>query len=73
MEPLQPGEHYRCKSCGNLTRFNVTRTLRLFEYQHFQVDGTLKAVEERQTLKEVIEKVECRWCGAYKEVEVIKV
>jgi hypothetical protein len=54
---------YRCRSCGNLTRFDVTVTRRTREYHHFSVGGDLE-VEDRELLSEVVEAVACRWCAA---------
>ena len=54
---------YRCRSCGNLTRFDVTVTRRTREYHHFSVGGDL-GVEDRELLAESIEEVACRWCAA---------
>jgi hypothetical protein len=54
---------YRCRSCGNLTRFDVTVTRRTREYHHFSVGGDLE-VEDRELLAELVEEVACRWCAA---------
>ena len=54
---------YRCSSCGNLTRFDVTKTRRTRSFHHFTVGGEL-AVEDEQVLDEVVESVTCRWCGS---------
>lgn len=59
---------YRCTSCGNLTRFDVTLTRRTRAYHHYTVGGEL-TVEEESVLDEAIESVECRWCGAAGQVE----
>jgi len=61
---------YRCTSCGNLTRFDVTSTRRTRAYHHYTVGGDL-SVEDEQVLEEVLESVECRWCGAAGVVEVL--
>ena len=61
---------YRCTSCGNLTRFDVTSSRRTRSYHHYTVGGEL-SVEDEQVLEEQIESVECRWCGAAGNVEVI--
>lgn len=53
---------YRCDSCGNLTRFDVTSTRRTKAFHHYTVGGEL-SVEEEQVLSEQIEDVACRWCG----------
>lgn len=59
---------YRCTSCGNLTRFDVTSSRRTRAYHHFTVGGTLD-IEDEQVLSEQIESVECRWCGPAGQVE----
>lgn len=61
---------YRCTSCGNLTRFDVTSTRRTRAYHHFTVGGELD-VEDEQVLSETVESVECRWCGSAGQVEVL--
>ena len=53
---------YRCTSCGNLTRFDVTTTRRTRAFHHYTVGGEL-AVEDEEVLAETIEAVACRWCG----------
>jgi hypothetical protein len=54
---------FRCRECGNLTRFDVVATRRTRAFHHFTVGGDL-TVEEEQLLEERIEDVTCRWCGA---------
>jgi len=61
---------YRCTSCGNLTRFDVTSTRRTRAYHHYTVGGEL-SVEDEQVLDDRIESVECRWCGAAGKVEAL--
>jgi hypothetical protein len=61
---------YRCTSCGNLTRFDVTSSRRTRAYHHYTVGGEL-SVEDEQVLEETIESIECRWCGAAGIVEAI--
>lgn len=56
-------ERYRCTGCGNLTRFDVVATRRTRAFHHFSVGGDL-VVEDETVLDEVVEAVECRWCGA---------
>jgi hypothetical protein len=53
---------YRCRSCGNLTRFTVTTTRRTTAFHHFTIGGDL-TVEEEEVLDERVESVLCRWCG----------
>lgn len=61
---------WRCAQCGNLTRFDVTRTTRLREYVHVDLAGESR-VEERDVLADVIEHVTCRWCTGVDTVEVV--
>lgn len=53
---------YRCTSCGNLTRFDVTTARRTRAFHHFTVGGELE-IEDEVVLDEVVEDVSCRWCG----------
>ena len=48
---------YRCTSCGNLTRFDVTTSRRTRAYHHFTVGGEL-SVEDETVLDEQVESVE---------------
>lgn len=57
------GSRYRCTSCGNLTRFDVTTTRRTRAFHHYTVGGEL-TVEDTEVLEESVESVACRWCGA---------
>lgn len=61
---------YRCDSCGNLTRFDVTSTRRTKAFHHYTVGGELE-IEEEQVLDEVIEDVACRWCGTSASVRPV--
>lgn len=61
---------YRCTSCGNLTRFDVTATRRTRSYHHYTVGGEL-TVEHVDVLGETVELVECRWCGSAGRVEAV--
>src|ERR1700716_984609 len=54
---------YRCRSCGNLTRFDVVATRRTSAFHHYSVGGEL-TVEEEELLEERVERGTCRWCGA---------
>ena len=63
-----PAPRYRCTSCGNLTRFDVTSTTRVRAFHHYTVGGEL-SVEEPQVLEERVEEVLCRWCGSGAAVE----
>lgn len=66
-----PPRRYRCATCGNVTRFDVTATTRTRSFHHFTVGGELN-VEEREVLSEVIEDVTCRWCGSGRGVEELR-
>lgn len=61
---------WRCAGCGNLTRFDVTRTRRTTEYWHFDLAGGHR-VEQTDVLGETIEQVACRWCGRADAVELV--
>ena len=65
-----PDARWRCRQCGNLTRFDVTRTTRAREYVHVDLAGE-QQVQEREVASDVIEHVICRWCSAVDAVEVI--
>lgn len=61
---------WRCAQCGNLTRFDVTRTTRVREYLHVDLSGQSR-VEEQEILTDVVERVTCRWCTGVDTVEVV--
>jgi hypothetical protein len=61
---------WRCSRCGNLTRFDVTRSTRAREYVHLDLAGA-PVVEERQVLAETVESVRCRWCDAVDSIELV--
>ncbi|WP_371482105.1 hypothetical protein [Kitasatospora sp. NBC_00315] len=61
---------WRCTLCGNLTRFDVTRSARVVEYLHFDLAGESK-VEETEVLAETVESVRCRWCNAVDQIELV--
>lgn len=65
-----PSTRWRCRSCGNLTRFDVTRSTRAREYVHVDLAGE-QAVEERELVQDIVEHVSCRWCAAVDHVEVV--
>jgi hypothetical protein len=64
------GERWRCAGCGNLTRFDVTRSRRTTEYWHFDLAGEHR-VEEEIVHSEAVEAVSCRWCGRSDAIEVV--
>ena len=61
---------YRCASCGNLTRFDVTATRRTRAFHHYTVGGQLE-LEDVEVLAETVEEVSCRWCGTGQAVSEI--
>ncbi|HSV41734.1 MAG TPA: hypothetical protein VLI04_23410 [Nocardioidaceae bacterium] len=61
---------WRCGGCGNLTRFDVTRTTRTTEYWHFDLAGDHR-VEESHVEHENVESVTCRWCGRSDAIELV--
>ncbi len=61
---------WRCGGCGNLTRFDVTRTRRTTEYWHFDLSGDPR-VEETEVREETVEAVTCRWCGRDDAIELL--
>jgi len=61
-------ERYRCNSCGNLTRFDVTVLRRTRSFHHYTLGGDL-VTEETEVLSEAVEDVSCRWCGHGRSVE----
>ena len=65
-----PESRWRCRQCGNLTRFDVTRRTRAREYVHVDLAGEA-TVEERSVSEDVVEHVTCRWCSAVDTVEVV--
>ena len=71
--PVIPGEtqRWRCGGCGNLTRFDVTRTRRTTEFWHFDLAGEHR-VEEVEVQDESVEAVRCRWCGRADAIEVVE-
>ena len=63
-------QRWRCAGCGNLTRFDVTRSRRTTEYWHFDLAGD-HTVEDTELLAETVESVRCRWCGRDDAVELV--
>ncbi len=61
---------WRCARCGNLTRFDVTRTTRVREYWHLDLAGDA-TVEQSEAVAAAVERVACRWCGADDAVELV--
>ena len=66
----EPGLRYRCTACGNLTRFDVTRSRRTRAFHHYTVGGACTE-EQVEVLEERVEDVACRWCASSQAVETI--
>lgn len=67
---MNDAARYRCTSCGNLTRFDVTSNRRTTAYHHYTVGGAL-TIEDEQVLEQRVESVQCRWCGPAGQVEAV--
>ena len=64
---------YRCRACGNVTRFDVVATRRTRAFHHYTIGGELE-IEEEEVVGEQIEQVTCRWCnGSGDQIEVPEV
>ena len=61
---------YRCRVCGNRTRFDVVTTSTTNEFHHFTLGGELRA-EEAEVTASRVESVTCRWCGRAEDVEAL--
>lgn len=64
-----PRTRFRCKQCGNLTRFDVVESRRTRAFHHFTLGGDV-TVEEEEILDRRLEGVTCRWCGSGEVEEV---
>lgn len=62
---------YRCRACGNLTRFDVVERRRTRSFYHYTLGGALR-VEEEEILQREVEAVTCRWCGSADAVEQVQ-
>lgn len=62
-------ETYRCRACGNRTRFDVFDRRHTRRFHHYTLGGDLQ-IEEEEVLDREVEKVVCRWCGASDQIEV---
>lgn len=69
-EPVTGDTRYRCKACGNLTRFDVFETRRSRRFHHYSLGGAL-TVEEEEVLDSRVERVSCRWCGSSESIEEV--
>ena len=61
---------WRCTACGNLTRFDVVRSVRTRDFVHADLSGE-QQVESTEVLTEVVEQVTCRWCNGVNTVELV--
>jgi hypothetical protein len=61
---------WRCTQCGNLTRFDVVRSVRTRDFVHADLSGA-QQVEESEVLAETVEQVTCRWCNGVNTVELV--
>jgi hypothetical protein len=64
------GTRWRCAACGNLTRFDVTRSRRTTEFWHVDLAGEVH-VEESTTDHDDVSRVACRWCGRSDAIELV--
>jgi DNA-directed RNA polymerase subunit RPC12/RpoP len=60
----------RCGHCGNLTRFDITRTVRSRDFWHATLAGDVE-IEESVVLAEEVESIRCRWCSSSDRIEVV--
>ncbi len=60
----------RCGHCGNLTRFDVIRTVRSNEFWHATLAGDVQ-IDERTVMAEQVESIRCRWCSATDRIEIV--
>ena len=65
--PPTENERYRCTACNGLTRFTVVRATRAQAYYHFTIGGELQ-IEDPKILTDVIESIDCVWCGTGKNI-----
>jgi hypothetical protein len=56
--PIGP---FRCRHCGNKTRFDVTEKLTRRRYHHYTLGGDY-AIDEEEVVEREILDVTCRWC-----------
>jgi hypothetical protein len=69
---IASSSRFRCRQCGNLTRFDVVESRRSRAYYHFTIEGDLR-VEDEEVLSAERERVTCRWCGSSEDIEEIPV
>lgn len=59
---------FRCRHCGNKTRFDVVDTVRRRRYHHYTLGGEY-TVDEEETLDHQVESITCRWCDRSDGIE----
>lgn len=64
------GTTYRCRQCGNRTRFDVYESLRRKRFAHYTLGGDV-TIDEEEVLSSTIEKVVCRWCDRDDTVDTV--
>jgi hypothetical protein len=64
-------KRYRCRNCGNLTRFDVYERRYTRSFYHFTLGGDLR-IEEVEVLDQKVEKVVCRWCLSSESIEELE-
>lgn len=62
---------YRCRACGNRTRFDVVTTSTSRAFHHYTLGGEL-TVEDVTVTAAHVESVHCRWCGRGGDVEAME-
>jgi hypothetical protein len=71
VESPSQSTRWRCTACGNLTRFDVVRLVRTRDFVHADLSGE-QAVEQREVLSDVVERVTCRWCQGVDTIELVE-
>jgi hypothetical protein len=61
---------YRCRGCGNRTRFEVVSTTTSRALHHYTLGGEL-TIEEELVTSTRVDDVTCRWCGRGGDVQVL--
>ena len=71
MVPMSTSESigpFRCRHCGNRTRFDVVEQLTRRRYYHYTLGGDA-AVDEEEMLEHTVTSVTCRWCDRSDGIE----
>lgn len=59
---------FRCRHCGNKTRFDVTESLTRRRYHHYTLGGDY-TIDEEEILERDVLDVTCRWCDRSDGIE----